>query len=77
MLPTAVRALAWLTFLLYAAAALVVASALLNGGATKAEATGAGIGSAIPGLVLIWVLLAAADWLETRPCPRWVLAYLR
>lgn len=70
MLPTALTVAGYIQGFLSIGGGFIVAVALRDADASSGAIIGGGIGAAFPGLVLGWVLLAAAEWLRTRPCPR-------
>jgi hypothetical protein len=71
MLPSALRFAAVLNLLFYVAVAFAIELALKDSGdVSDAAALGAAIGALLPGVALTWIAWAAADWLDTRPCPR-------
>ena len=71
MLPSALRFAAVLNFIFYAAVALSIEVALgKSGDVSRAGQAGAAVGALLPGVALSWIAWAAADWLQTRPCPR-------
>jgi xanthine/uracil permease len=70
MLPTALRTVGWILLLSYFVIAVYVAIALKDADAQKSVLIGAVIGTVVQGFLTFWVLVAAAEWLQTRPCLR-------